>query len=161
MTRANLVLRIALITALSALIGVLSACSAPGTSSTNHTFGDAGSAILALNAGISQAFVNVNLSSQPAYTTKVGSTTTIYFNTYYSYSGPYITTPYTLSGTLVEMTGSSTSLNGTVNFSGGTVTAIVYNNVTTTPTVSGTYQITFAGGGVYNYNLATGTFTLQ
>jgi hypothetical protein len=161
MTRVTLVLRIALMTALSALIGVLSACSPPGNSSTNHTFGDAGSAILALNAGIGQAFANSGNSSKPAYSVTVVSTTTIYFNAYYSYSGAYITTPYTLSGTLVEMTGSSTSLNGTVNFSGGTVTAIVYNNVTTTPAVSGTYQITFAGGGVYIYNLATGTFTLQ
>jgi hypothetical protein len=156
MTRANLVLRIALITAVSALIGALSACSAPGTSSTNHTFGDAGSAILALTNGMTQAVITGNVPSQPAYSTTVSSTITIYFNSYYSYSG---TAPYTLSGKIIEVTAPSTSLNGTVNFSGGTVTAIAYNNVTSAP--SGTYQITFAGGGVYIYNLATRTFILQ
>lgn len=69
-----------------------------------------------------------------------------------------ITSPYTLTGSLVEVTG--VSINGTVNFTGGTVTQITYNNVVGSPP-SGSYQITFVGGVVYTYNLATGTFTLS
>ena len=92
-----------------------------------------------------------------AYSTTVSGTITFYFAGYYSASGSYVTAPYTLTGSLVEVTG--VSINGTVNFTGGVVTQIAYNNVVASPP-SGTYQITFTGGAVYIYNLATGTFTL-
>jgi hypothetical protein len=86
----------------------------------------------------------------PAYTS---GSTTYYFVNYYSASS-YFTAPYTLNGSLVS---ASSSLNGTVTFTGGNVTQITYNNVTST---SGNYQITFVGGLVYTYDLATHTFTL-
>ena len=134
---------------------VLTACSAASLSSnTTYTFGNASPAVLALDAGILQA----STSAIPGVCFETGSlpTITFHFAGYYSASG-FVTTPYTLTGSLVEVT--SVSINGTVNFTGGVVTQIAYNNVVASPP-SGTYQITFTGGAVYIYNLATGTFTL-
>jgi len=141
----------------SALGGFLTACSAASynSSTTSYTYGNASPAVLALSAGILQAAL-VPITNV-AYETGTG-TITFHFVGYYSASGPYITSPYTISGSLVEVTG--VSINGTVNFTGGVVTQIAYNNVTTSP-AGGTYQITFTGGAVYIYDLATGTFTLS
>lgn len=138
-----------------AMVGLLTACSAASSSSTTtYTYGNASPAVLALSAGMLQAAIAP--IPTVAYTTGLG-TVTFHFAGYYSATNPYKTSPYTLTGSLVEVTG--VSINGTVNFTGGVVTQITYNNVTSAP--SGTYQITFVGALVYTYNLATGTFTLS
>ena len=139
-----------------ALAGLLTSCSAASynNSTTTYTYGNATPAVLALSAGMLQAVLAPIAS---ANTTGSG-TVTFHFASYYSASGSYITAPYTLTGSLVEVTG--VSINGAVNFTGGVVTQITYNNVTTSP-AGGTYQITFTGGAVYIYDLATGTFTLS
>jgi hypothetical protein len=139
------------------LICFLTACSAASYSpSTTYTYGNASSAVLALNAGMLQA--SISPITKVCYATPGTGNVTFTFIGYYEATGSYITAPYTLTGSLVEVTG--VSINGTVNFTGGTVTQITYNNVVASPP-SGTYQITFVGGLVYIYNLATGTFTLS
>jgi len=66
---------------------------------------------------------------------------------------------YTLNGSLTEVTPSST-INGAVAFASGSVAQIVCNNVVESPP-SGTYRITFSGGGLtYVYDLATRSFVL-
>ena len=123
----------------------------PGSS---YSYSDAAPAVLALNAAIQQA--SLAPITNVCCDATVGGTLTHTFNGYYSASGTYVTAPYTLTGSITE----STTLNGTVNFTGGNVTQITFNNVATYPTNTGTYTISFKGGLVYTYNLATGTFTL-
>ena len=130
-----------------ALGGVLSACSSPSSGPTTYTYGDAVPAITALSAGMAAAAGGQTPSATETSTN---------FGTIFSFTG-FFHSPYSLTGSLDEVP--SVSINGTVNFTGGSVTQIKYNSVTSAP--SGTYQITFSGGAVYVYNLATETFTLS
>jgi hypothetical protein len=159
MTRQKRALLVSLGTVVFAFATFVTSCTATSSSSSaaSHTYGDAGPAVSAILAGIEQAAIAP--IANVAYPTGSG-TVTYHFVSYYSYSGPYVTVPYTLTGTLTEVTGPGASLNGTVNFTGGTVTQMAYNNVVGSPP-GGTYQITFSGGAIYTYNLATGTFILN
>jgi len=132
-----------------ALGGVLTACG----SNSAYTYNDAAPAISALSQSMATATTNGDVPADPAYTIVSGVDTTFVFTSYFN-------SPYTLNGSLTEVTASST-INGTINFTGGSVTQIVYTNVVESPP-SGTYQITFSGQGlVYVHNLATQTFTLR
>ena len=137
-----------------AALGVLFGCNSSYLSG-GYSYSDAAPAVLALTAAIEQA------STAPipgvAYSSTISGGVMYTFVSYYSASGSYVTAPYTLTGSITE----TTVLNGAVGFTGGNVTRIAYNNVTSYPSASGTYTITFTGGLVYTYNLATGTFTLS
>lgn len=137
--------------------GILTACSSPaGTNSpTVYTYGDASPAVNALIDATLQA--SIAPIPNVAYRSLSGSIDTYTFVGFSSSTSPYTTTPYTLTGSLVQVIGASES--GTVNLTGGVVTKMVWTNITSTP--SGTYTITFTGGGEYVYDLATHTFTLQ
>jgi len=138
--------------------GFLAACSNAYSSNNNtYTYGDASSAVTALTDAILRAALAP--ITNVAYVTTSGSTNTFTFVNYYSATSPYITTPYTLTGSIVQTSG--TTENGTVNFTGGAVTQMTWTNVTSTPSPGGTYTITFYGSGIYVYNIATQTFTLQ
>jgi hypothetical protein len=155
--RALLVSLGTVVLALTTLVPSCAAATSSSSSTTSHTNDDAGPAVSAISAGILQAAIAP--ITNVAYVTGSG-TVTYHFIAYYSYSGSYVTVPYTLTGTHTEVTGPGASLNGAVNFTGGTVIQMAYNNVVGSPP-SGTYQITFSGGAVYTYNLATGTFILK
>jgi hypothetical protein len=147
-----------------AVLAVLAGCDSSGTPSPKHTFGDASSAISALSNAL--VFALSSNKGGAAFTGSAGFTGRgavgiPYVFTFVGFSSgsPTTTAPYTLDGSMTEVSTSPNSLNGTINFSGGEVTQIIWNGITTSPANGGTYVIVFSGGGTYTYDLATGTFT--
>jgi hypothetical protein len=131
------------------VMGSFIGCSNGTSPKTTYTYSSIVPAITSLSAGLVAATLNGNTPSDSAYYVTSGSGGTAYFNGYY-YS------PYTLTGSLAQVTGVSES--GTINFSGGVVTKMVYAGVAAS---AGTITVTFSNGAVYIQNNANDTFTLQ
>lgn len=148
------------------VIGCNSATSAAsGTNnsngSTTYTYANASPAITVLGEGIAEGAQSTSQSSTAYYTENApGTGTTVYHLANYTPVSPLATSPYVLTGTLTEVSGTPSKLNGTVNFTGGSVTQVQYNNVTSSP-AGGTYTITFGGLVTYTFNLATDSFTIN
>ena len=65
-----------------------------------------------------------------------------------------------MNGSLSQSTGGRSAVTtGTLAFTGCNVKKIIFNNITVSPSISGTYSIQFTDNSNWTYNYATGQFT--
>lgn len=118
-------------------------------SGSTHTYADASKSMTTYSNGLLAASSHIN-GSGSAYCTVDGMTYIIVLDNYID-----STNGVAVSGTLTE-TLSPLNINGTLTFTGGDVTQIIFNNATGT---SGTLTIKFSDNSSWTYNYATGAFT--
>ena len=144
MLRRNTLLALALVAAFALLAGCADAAS--NNAATSHTFADAGTSMSVYSKGLQDAVMNTT-GSGSAYV----SYSTDYSVITYTFSN-YSADGITINGTL---TSTSSVISGTLNFTGGDVKQIQYNNITGT---SGTLVIKFTDGSNWTYNYANQGF---
>lgn len=135
------------------------ACGNPASGDSSHSFSDSSTsaAMMCYSGGISDAALSTD-SLQSAYYTGTPSNATFHFSN-------YVSGGITLNGSLSYMTTTSpintTSINGTLRFTGSTsVSKIIYSNVGVAGSaLTGTLTITYVDGSSWSYNYATSTFT--
>lgn len=134
------------------LVLALSGCSNPAQGgSSGWTYADASPEMTAYSLGLIAAAGSTE-STDPAYSTTGENGTVFNFN---EYSDNTITINGSLS---VTYEGDTMTMDGTLNFSGGSVSSIVYNSICIAP-MSGSMVITFTDGSSWSYNYATGAFS--
>lgn len=135
------------------LVLALSGCSNPAQSgSSDWTYADASLEMTAYSTGIMAAAVSTE-STATSYMTMEGTDIEYHFN---NYTDGTITINGSLSVTYDE--NFAMTIDGTLNFTGGSVDSIAYNNIRLSP-MSGTLVITFNDGSTWSYNYATGAFS--
>ncbi len=118
-----------------------------------HSFIDAGGELAAFANGVAAAAGTTN-SSSTAYYSGSGTALTYHFV-------EYSNSPYTLNGSItVNIDGTSFTYNGTVNFTGGSVKSITYDDVTVDgASYSGALVIIFMDDTSWTYDYETMSFS--
>lgn len=124
-----------------------------GVPGTDHSWSEVSTAMSAYTNGLMAAAMTTD-STQTAYNAVSGDfeTATYYFNGYES-SG------YTLTGNLTYIMDTFT-YNGTVNYTGGDVASVAFNNYVVSP-LSGSLDITFTDGSLWRFDYSDMSWTEQ
>jgi len=124
-------------------------CANPASSgSPSRSFSDTQPEMTAYSNGL---LASLGGSTPTASFSVSGAVVTYHFD-------DYLYGQITVNGSVTVDTGNS-STNGTLTFSGGAVSTIVYNNIIISPPSSGTLVITFNDGSSWTYNYANSSFT--